>query len=1679
MTFIPHQLRDTPLSERHRILTDHIRQWLCDFLELDSMDEVAPEQNFAELGTSSTEAVSFKLLLDDKLSCSLRTTLLFDYPRLDLLVSYLLEEVLQLSGKPAEPIRRSLETSGPIAVIAMEGVFPEAGNATRFWERIDQSLTLDLLQTDRMYYGKIEDPECSPENPLKLSPADLNALDRPALILLALLEQSMERYNLSGKDLINTETGVFVAADRKGASSDKAWQLPLANVFSYYLNMRGPSETINTFCTSVYSALHRAVQSLQMGECTQAVVAGINLIDEDEFRYAENKGLYQDLLSRDNRTRSFCEGANGFVRSEGAGILLLKPLAKAEQDRNTILAVIKGSAVHHGGRGYSPEAPNIYGIRETIQKCLQQAAISPDTIDYIEAHGIGNSMADVMELSALSSAYCSLSQSADKTWPVGSVKSVAGHPEIASGMASLIKVLQAMQYGRLPGIAGFGQINKELAPNNRLVLRNSSVQWPRTTTPGRVALNSYAIGGLSAHIILEQYQAGSNSGNIPAYAPATGTLSKATQDLLTDRISSSTYQILDELTREIFALPLCAIDPERSPVQYGFDSIRIIQLLRRVNERLGIQLRLGQIMALENFRAFFELTDRVSQQKRQATSSLSEQNTILKKRQPLSEVQKGLWFIQESRPESTGFNVPLLFSMPESLQIHALQHALLDLLREFPILRINIVRSEEGIPQQVISDMPDSITIQEHHLTGYDQAPGVLAFSLLRQPFCLAADRLLRAHVLRTPDREYVLLVIHHIVIDGFAGVHFTNRLWEKYTSYCQGNHPEIKAPDLSFFNFVQWEQNYLNSIQATEDLAWWKEELQQLSPTIPLPYDRHPSAGQTINSTTGNEKRIIDKAVLQRLQTISEEHNTSLSVLLLSVFNLFLYKITGEENIALSTPVAGRPLRLHENSVGCYINLIITRTFIDGNQTLSELIQQVKRRFVDALDHSWFPFPLIVSELGLSTNPESLPLPVSYTYQNIFDDLSTDDSNLPQLLYEVYQETDDYYTLEVYDRREQVELNLKYKTTLFDQNTIQRHLRWFSHLLESVTAASDQLLRSYQLTNDKADILQLAQGPEIQLPDTNIVELIQRQSQLSPENTALICGTKHISYRQLYTESGKIAAHLQNKGIQTGSLVALYMPRSAEAVITLIGILRSGAAYMPVDHSTGTERLALLLKDSGATCLIVAAFCDNLKNVNAEVLLYEQLVCSEAVPENIQQTICADQLAYVLYTSGSTGAPKGVMIEHRSLLNLSLAMCQYYAIRPEDRILQFASLSFDMSVEELFPCLISGATVVLREEEDTELSRFSALVQRHRITMLNLPPNYFTLLTTLPAEDQQKLFATVRLIAFGGEQLNEAVWQAARTLGVPQLFNAYGPTECTVNASIAELSHSEQVHIGRPLANTQLYVLGRDMELLPPGIEGELYVAGTGIARGYLNQPELTEDKFIPNPFGKGKLYKTGDRAKWNKEGNLEYLGRTDEQVKIRGFRVEPEEIEGYILRIPAIRHAAVVAVDTGRGHTLVAYYTSEETIQPETIKTFLTGKLPGYMIPEICIMLHEFPLTANGKTDRKTLRQRNDFRSLPLRYTPPASPMEEQILAIWKDVLNIKRIGVSDHFYDLGGHSLLALQIQSRIQKHTGLRLTLKEFFGAGTVRGLASLLENRKDKTQEADLEHYEEGRDELLF
>jgi len=1037
---------------------------------------------------------------------------------------------------------------------------------------------------------------------------------------------------------------------------------------------------------------------------------------------------------------------------------------------------------------------------------------------------------------------------------------------------------------------------------------------------------------------------------------------------------------------------------------------------------------------------------------------------------PASFAQQRLWFLHALAPGNPFYNISAAIRLRGHLNITALEQTFNEIVRRHEVLRTTFEMVEGQLHQVVVESAIVPLAIVDLcNLSANEReaAARQQAIALSQRPFNLSADLLLRLTVFQIDTSEYILLLnLHHIIADGWSIGVLVRELSILYTAFSTGKPSPLTDLPVQYADFAHWQQEWLQGEVLESQLSYWRSHLANLS-VLNLPTDRTRSPIQSYEGATHDFQ--LSKNLTQSLEALSQQAGVTLFMTLLAAFQMLLYRYTGQEDIAVGTPIANRNRPEIEPLIGFFVNSLVLRTDLSGNPTFRELLGRVREVTLGAYAHQDLPFEKLVEELHPERDLSRHPLfCVAIALQNT----PITALELPGLALSQFEFDSGTSRLDLEFHlwySEGLKGQIIYSTDLFDRSTIARMLGHFQTLLEGIVADPDRRLADSPILTaaERQQLLVEWNRTQQDYPSQCIHQLFEAQACKTPNAIAVVNEHEQLTYQELNYRSNQLARYLQKLGVAPEVKVGICVERSLLMMVGILGILKAGGAYVPLDPTYPSERLKFMLKNAQVSILLTQqSLAPLLKGGWGDLqLLYLDRnweIVAQQSGENINSGVTAANLAYIIYTSGSTGQPKGVLVEHRGLCNLAQAQIQTFDLKAEHRILQFASFSFDASIFEIVMAWRVGATLYLVPEAARLGSELISYLKHYAITHATLPP---AVLKTLPASE---LPALQTLISAGEACSSEIVanWASDR-----HFFNAYGLTETTVWSTITEVTDSKGTTIGRAIANTQIYILDAHLQPQPIGIPGEIYIGGVGLARGYLNRPDLTVQRFIPNPFQKSKvsrLYKTGDIARYLPHGNLEFLGRCDRQVKIRGYRIELGEIESLLSQHPAVREAVVMAQeDRPNNHCLVAYIVPNveanlpnpkfkiQNLKSNDLRYFLKQKLPDYSIPSAFVVLPSLPLTPTGKVDRNALIKPN-ISSLDRSFVAPRTATEATLTTLWANVLKLEQVGIEDNFFELGGNSLLAIQLLEQVNQQFEQNLPLSDLFVAPTVAQFAPLIE-----------------------
>lgn len=1095
----------------------------------------------------------------------------------------------------------------------------------------------------------------------------------------------------------------------------------------------------------------------------------------------------------------------------------------------------------------------------------------------------------------------------------------------------------------------------------------------------------------------------------------------------------------------------------------GGDSILAAQLISRIRKATQIDISLvtffGSRTVAEMARAIEEA--RVQGPRSQPSSiEPSPRNAELS----LSFGQERFWFLNELEPSNPAYHVPIVLSLTGSLHVAALEQSINEILRRHEALRTTF-HMIDGRPAQKINPHHTVVLAKMDFRKLPDNEREAKAAQLIlaeaNRPFDLARGPLLRATLMRLGKEESRLLVtVHHIVFDGWSLGIFLRELSALYEAFSLGNTASLPDLRIHYADFARWQREQLQGEIVDQQLAYWKRQLKDGFSSLELPTDR---PRPTARSHRGARRFLtLPGSLTADIKALSEQQGSTLFMTLLAAFQSLLHRYSGQDHVSVGSPIANRNQVETEGLIGLFINTVVLRTNLSGNPTFVQLLDRVRETVLGARSHQELPFEQLVAELQPERRLNQNPLfQVMFLFQNApaqppkFRDLTVCRLGLDRgtALHDL--------TLELRENRNGLDGFIEYDTDLFDADTIDRMVGHFQTLLEGIAANPNQRISDLPILTEaeRCRLLVEWNATKRDYPsDQCIHKLFEAAVERTPDATAIVFEDQQLSYRELNCRANQLAHRLQALGVGPGTLVGICVERSLQMVISLLAVLKAGGAYVPLDPSYPKERLAFMLNDTVAVLLTQHRLLDLLPDHEARVVCVDtdwQIIERESRAKPVIH-MTSDNLAYVIFTSGSTGKPKGVEISHRAVVNFLSSMREKPGLTEQDTLLSVTTLSFDIAALEIFLPLTVGARVVITSRETaSDGSLLAEKLAQCGATVMQATPVTWRLLLEAGWQGNKHL-----TMLCGGEALPRDLATHLITKG-SALWNLYGPTETTIWSAVCRVdSQDQRMSIGHPIANTQIYILDSHLQPVPVGVPGDLYIGGDGLARGYFNRPDLTQERFIPNPFSDkpgARLYKTGDLGRYFSDGSIEFLGRTDGQVKMRGFRIELGEIENVLAQAPGVREAVVLAREDTPGETrLVAYTVPEGNLSSSTceLRTLLKEKLPEYMVPSAFVELERFPLTPNGKIDRRAFPTPDTSKpDLSASFVTPRNSVEETLAGIWADLLKLERVSMHDSFFHLGGHSLLAIRAIARVRQAFGIALSLRALFENPTVAGLAA--------------------------
>lgn len=1120
-------------------------------------------------------------------------------------------------------------------------------------------------------------------------------------------------------------------------------------------------------------------------------------------------------------------------------------------------------------------------------------------------------------------------------------------------------------------------------------------------------------------------------------------------------------------------LSLSDIPLEENFFELGGHSLTLMQLLSRIRETFGIALTPRIVF---DFPTVIALARQIEMQGEMVaeTPAPALVSVSRKKRLPLSFTQQRLWFLDQFRPGDTAYTNGSAFKFSGQLDILALEQSLQEIMRRHEVLRTTFVKRDDQPVLVIHSDFSVTLPLIElDHQATEEQERAIyeLVQQEIAQPFDLTQGPLSRFMLIRLKQDEHILItIISHIITDGWSLGIFNQEIARIYDAFKQGNPSPLPDLPLQFADYAYWQHQWFSGETKQRELAYWKEQLQGAPTLLELPTD-HPR--QPVQAGRIALHRFQFSPELTRnLNVLSQQEHATPFMVLMAAFNILLYRYTNQADVVVGTVIANRPGEMLEALIGFFANTLALRTKLSASHSFREVLREVRKVTLGAYTHSEAPFDQVVSSLRLEQNLSHAPLvQVAFflqdeqMYRPHFAELQV--NPFPYLPFPFRSGIARFdLLLEMIETREGLAGAFEYDSDLFEKETITRLAGHWQTLLESIVAHPQEAVSLLPLLTaaERCQLLVDWNATASALPECLCLHhLFEAQAERIPDAPALRFEDRQLTYGELNRQANQLAHYLQKRGVGPDVLVGIYMERSLEMMVALLGVLKAGGAYVPLDPRFPQERLAFQLDDAQISLLLTQERLRSKLSILPEHVLSLDTQWQEVAllpADQPANRVHPSNLAYMIYTSGSTGKPKGVQVLHRGVVNFLLSMKQRPGLAQDDVMLAITTISFDIAALELFLPLLVGAQVVIASQEvAADALRLASLLVASRATVMQATPATWRLLLDGGWTGLSHLKALC-----GGEALPREL--ASRLLAhTRELWNLYGPTETTIWSTITRVEEQDgPVTIGSPIANTQIYILDQHLQPVPVGITGQLYIGGEGLARGYFKRPELTRERFLPDPFGpepQQRIYFTGDLARYLADGRIEYLGRSDFQVKVHGYRIELGEIEAALMQHPLVQACVATTIAGNTGNTQLAAYLILETEQAlgvEEFRRFLQHILPEYMVPAFFIPLKEFPLTPNGKVDRLALPAPDESRpTLAQAYVAPQTPEEHLLAAIWSSVLRIEQVGIYDNFFALGGDSLLSMAILAKAHKQ-GLEFSLQEFFQYPYIHDLAHVLRRK---------------------
>jgi tyrocidine synthetase III len=1098
----------------------------------------------------------------------------------------------------------------------------------------------------------------------------------------------------------------------------------------------------------------------------------------------------------------------------------------------------------------------------------------------------------------------------------------------------------------------------------------------------------------------------------------------------------------------------------------GGHSLKATSLVARMHKELNVEVSLREMFKTPTIKGLSEYIKGLKENIYASIEPVNESECYSTEYYELSSGQKRLYTLQQFELEGIGYNMPGSLVIEGKLDILRLKEAFNQLVQRHEALRTSFKLDGDKILQKVHKEVTFEIEYLDK-VSSEEEVKGAMkrfvrTFDLSKAPLLRVGLIVLSLGSKVQKERHLLMYDMHHIISDGTSmGI-----LVKEFVELYEGK--ELPKLRVQYKDYAAWQNKLLRSEEMKQQEAYWLKEFEGEIPVLNLPTD-YPRP--VIKSFEGNRIYFeLDEKTTEELGKVVKETGTTMYMLLLAAVNILFSKYSGQEDIIIGSAIAGRPHADLENIIGMFVNTLAMRNYPEGTKTFRTFLEEVKRNALRAYENQNYQFDTLVEKLNVNRDMSRNPL---FDVMLILQNMKMEEAEVEGLNFLPYAGENNIakldITIEAVVIGEKISLSIEYCTKLFRKETIERmvgHLKKI--LIETIENIDIALCEIDILTGEeKQKLLHEFNNTYVEYPgDKTVHELFEAQAGKTPDNIAVVYGDKQLSYNTLNEKANQLASVLRAKGVGPDSIVGIMVERSLEMIIGIMGILKAGGAYLPIDPEYPEDRVVYMLEDSGTEVLLTKSGIARTFEFNKHSLMLDEDRLYEGDTKNLQKNNKSDDLAYVIYTSGSTGKPKGVMIEHKSIVNFIKGMTQEIEFREEKSILALTTICFDIfGLETLLPLTRGMKIVIAEESSQKDPKALIGLINSHSIDILQATPSRMEML--LESSTENMWLTNLKEIIVGGEIFPKPLLEKLSAGTNAKIYNAYGPTETTIWSTIKALYPNNVLNIGKPIANTRIYIIDKNNKVQPIGVAGELCISGDGLARGYLKRPELTAEKFASNPYEPGeKIYHTGDLARWLADGSIEFLGRIDHQVKIRGFRIELGEIENQLLNFGGVKEAVAVAKDDESGNKyLCAYLVSEKEATVAKLREHLNKELPAYMIPAYFIQLDKMPLTPNGKVDRKTLADSSKLEesdrgiNTGALYVGPRNYLEEKLVEVWEKVLRLNKISIKDDFFEIGGNSINILQVLNIISNEMDIELKMADLFINKTIEELSEYIKEEK--------------------